>query len=248
MARCKQSTRSGSPSGPVTFKTDAYRHLRTSGPFCLLLKLLLDHSSIVKENREDLAARYEPVVPALKLHFDDIDALHAPDDLLQLLNPLHEILAHLGGHAKSIWLSSVYPKLAPNEIHKLPVDWDFPDISDPSCLKIARSPPPFESLNARADRYEEKTRGNKHDDQPRSQSTSVAHDYWSALTPPNDMLPAAPSSSLSVSLEPPQTASVEAPISTRAKGKRNEVDEGNIVTTRRTRVKRTRSSDNQIGR
>ncbi|KAJ7664173.1 hypothetical protein B0H14DRAFT_3910045, partial [Mycena olivaceomarginata] len=153
MARCKWSTRLGSPSGPVTFKTDAYHHLRTSDPFRPLLKLLVDHSSIVKENPKDLAARYKLVVPALKLHFKDIDALHAPDDLIQLFNPLHQLLAHLGRHAESTWFPLVYPVLTPNEIHELLADWDFPDLSDPRSLKIARSPGPTESLDARAYYY-----------------------------------------------------------------------------------------------
>ncbi|KAJ7801364.1 hypothetical protein B0H14DRAFT_2895838 [Mycena olivaceomarginata] len=130
MARCKRSTRLGSPSGPVTFKTDAYHHLRTSDPFRPLLKLLVDHSSVVKENPKDLAARYKLVVPA-KLHFKDIDALHAPDDLIQLFNPRHRLLAHLGRHGESTWFPLVYPVLTPNEIHELPADWDFPDLSDP---------------------------------------------------------------------------------------------------------------------
>ncbi|KAJ7893491.1 hypothetical protein B0H13DRAFT_1886371 [Mycena leptocephala] len=59
-----------------------------------------------------------------KLHMGKTDAQNVPDDLIQLLNPLHKILQHLGRHAK---------------IRKLPVDWDFPDISDPSSLRICRS-------------------------------------------------------------------------------------------------------------
>ncbi|KAJ7870054.1 hypothetical protein B0H14DRAFT_3440275 [Mycena olivaceomarginata] len=154
MARCKKSAR----FGPVTWWTDAYHHLRTSDPFCDLLKLLLDYSSIAREHPEDLAAHYELVFPALKLHMGKIDAQHAPDDLIQLLNPLHEILQHLGRHAKVTWSSLVYHELNPNEvidptspnvcsrlrtlypqIRELPVDWDFPDISDPSSLRICRS-------------------------------------------------------------------------------------------------------------
>ncbi|KAJ7869668.1 hypothetical protein B0H13DRAFT_1896562 [Mycena leptocephala] len=119
MARRKQSARSWSPPRPVTFITDAYHHLRTSDAFCSLLNLFPDPPSIVKEDPEDLASRYELVVPALKLHVDEIDALHAPDDLIQLLNPLHQILAHIGGHGKTTWLSLVYPELAPNEVTHL---------------------------------------------------------------------------------------------------------------------------------
>ncbi|KAJ7851429.1 hypothetical protein B0H14DRAFT_2761912, partial [Mycena olivaceomarginata] len=119
-----------------TFKTDAYHHLRTSDPFRPLLKLLVDHSSVVKENPKDLAARYKLVVPALKLHFKDIDALHAPDDLIQLLIP-----------DTACW------RILDVMIHELPADWDFPDLSDPRSLKIARSPGPTESLDARAYYY-----------------------------------------------------------------------------------------------
>jgi hypothetical protein len=81
-------------------------------------------------------------------------------------------------------------------------------------------------------------------------SSSVAdHDYdWSALTPANELptLPAPPASSPSPSVYHAPSPS-EPPISAKAKGKRKEVDEENIVTTRRNRVRRTRSFDNQIG-
>ncbi|KAJ6557699.1 hypothetical protein B0H19DRAFT_1261300 [Mycena capillaripes] len=71
-------------------------------------------------------------------------------------------------------------------------------------------------------------------------SSSVAdHDYlqydWSALTPANELptLPAPPASTPSPSVY--HAPSPEPPISAKGKGKRKEVDEENIVTTRRNR-------------
>ncbi|KAJ6526752.1 hypothetical protein B0H19DRAFT_1243467 [Mycena capillaripes] len=78
-------------------------------------------------------------------------------------------------------------------------------------------------------------------------ASASVHEYdWSALTPTNElpMLPASPASSPSPSVH--HAPSPERPISAKAKGKRK-VDEENIITTRRSHVKRTRSFDNQIG-
>jgi hypothetical protein len=83
---------------------------------------------------------------------------------------------------------------------------------------------------------------------PADSSSFIDNGYnWSALTPPNELstLPTAPAFSPPFSPEP--QASLEPPISAKARGKRREVDEGNIVATRRTRVRRIRSSDNLIG-
>ncbi|KAJ6532199.1 hypothetical protein B0H10DRAFT_190268 [Mycena sp. CBHHK59/15] len=79
-------------------------------------------------------------------------------------------------------------------------------------------------------------------------SPGADHDYnWSAMTPADELptLPAPPASSPSLSGS--RERSPEPPISAKAKGKRKEVNEENIVSTRRNRVRRTRSSDNLIG-
>ncbi|KAJ6555916.1 hypothetical protein B0H19DRAFT_1262048 [Mycena capillaripes] len=79
-------------------------------------------------------------------------------------------------------------------------------------------------------------------------ASASVHDYdWSALPPTNELptLPAPPTSFPSPPVH--HAPSPEPPISAKAKGKRKEVDEENIITTRRNRVKRTRSFDNQIG-
>ncbi|KAJ7144652.1 hypothetical protein C8R44DRAFT_865547 [Mycena epipterygia] len=75
--------------------------------------------------------------------------------------------------------------------------------------------------------------------------TTVNDEYnWSIASPTElPRLPAPPASSPLKDFHAP---SPEPPISAKARGKRKEVDEANILSTRRTCIRRTRSSDNQI--
>ncbi|KAJ7900798.1 hypothetical protein B0H13DRAFT_1883287 [Mycena leptocephala] len=124
----------------------------------------------------------------------------------------------------------------------------FPDISDPSSLKIARTPPPFEHEKSLD---EEKKRGREQDDEPHACGDNKVPILRHLYVPSSDVestqtleeAPAEPFPTIEISASTSQTLTTF-----KVRRPRKEVDETNIVATVRSRAptSRKREAEEQI--